>query len=90
MARATHLISLFLAGCVATTLIGVVASLAPEFFNFAVLVAGVLIALWLLAWLLDDWLINFLQLERFSYYSILISSAAAAVIGGGIAIWINS
>lgn len=89
MSKATHLISLFLAGCVATSLVGVVATLNPAFFQFCILLGIVFLSTWLLAWVLDDWVILHLKLERFTYYSVLIAAAAAVLLGGGIAIWMN-
>ena len=89
MIKAAHLISLFLAGCVATSLLGTVATMHPAFLRFSILLSVVVAVIWLLAWLLDDWVISFLQLERFTYYSVLISFAVAALVGGGVALWMS-
>lgn len=88
MAKAAHYLGLFLLGCVATSLIGTVATIHPIFFRLAAFIAGLALALWILAWLLDDWLIKSFTIEPMYYYGALVAIAIAILLGGGLALWI--
>ena len=87
MAKATYYLGLFLGGCVATSLLGVVASIHPVFFKISAAIFCLLFLLWLLGWMLDDWLISLFNFDRMNYYGVLILALVAAVLGGLIALW---
>jgi hypothetical protein len=89
MTKATYYLGIFLAGCVATSLLGTVATLHPAFFRFVLLVEVVRLTLWLAAWALDDWLIALLKCDRMFYYGSLISLALSTLLGAGVALWMN-
>lgn len=89
MARATYFAAKFLAGCVAASQLGQVATLHPAFFRFSALVAVVAVVIWISLWVLDDWVIAVLNCDRTFYYGYLISAAICALLGGGVILWMQ-
>jgi hypothetical protein len=82
--RATYLANYFIAGCIAFSLLGWVASLHPYAFR-AVLCLLVAITIgWVLSWLLDFSLSKLLKICVADLQALLIGSLAMLLIGLGV------
>jgi hypothetical protein len=88
MVKATYLGGLFLTGCVASSFLGMLATLHPVFLRAVILVGCLVGIAWIAAWCLDDWAIEHWQLHRMSYYSVLVLVAIAVLLGVGVSLWI--
>ncbi len=81
MAKAIHLASWFLTGCIAASALAWVGKfdgldVAVRLLFFLVLV------MWALAWLLDDAVIQFLKIDARYYYSLLFGIGSSVFVGG--------
>lgn len=86
MSRAIHLISYFLAGCIASTLISWSGGLHPVLLRFAValyLLAGVC---WTAFLIFDDALLKRFEMTLLEYRAVLVGTMAAVAIGIGVGV----
>jgi hypothetical protein len=82
--RAIHLANYFVAGCIASSFLGWVASLHPIATRaIAFLVVAVFI-LWGLCWLLDFSVSGWLKISVNNLQALLLASLAAIAIGAGV------
>ncbi len=82
MAKFIHLSSYFLTGCIASSALAWMGLLHPVLASPVRIIYVILLVLWLLAWLTDDAVAQFLKLELKDYYAILIAIAVAVALGG--------
>ena len=82
--RAIHLANYFVAGCIASSFLGWVASLHPMAFRAVLCLLVVIAIAWGLSWLLDFSLSNLLKISVADLQAILISSLAMLLIGLGV------
>lgn len=78
--KATYFASLFLLGCVASNLVGWMATI-PGLFGLVWLFFGVGFITWLLALIFELPMIRVLRIDMMSYRALLFGFGAAAVIG---------
>jgi hypothetical protein len=82
--RAMYLANYFVAGCIASSFLGWVASLHPTSFRaIAFLVVAALI-LWGLCWLLDFSVSSWLKISVSNLQALLLASLASIAIGAGV------
>ena len=84
MTRAMQLLNSFIAGCVASSLLGWVATLHPIAFKVISALIFTAIIIWGLAWLLDDTMTAKLRIDPQSLQAILVSGLAMLLIGLGV------
>ena len=82
--RAMYLANYFVAGCIAFSLLGWVASLHPMAFRAITFLLVVLAIGWSGAWLLDYSLSQFLKISIQQLQAVLISVLAVLVVGLGV------
>lgn len=82
MVRALHFSSWFITGCIGSSLIVWLGRLHPALIKITIAIYGILAAVWVLAWLVDDAAAKFLKLELTDYYAVLFIVAASALLGG--------
>jgi hypothetical protein len=82
--RAIHLANYFVAGCIASTFLGWVASLHPMAARAIAFVAAAAFILWGLCWLLDFSVSNWLKISVNNLQALLLASLAAIAIGAGV------
>jgi hypothetical protein len=82
--RAIHLANYFVAGCIASSFLGWVASLHPMAFRAIAFLAAAAFILWGLCWLLDFSVSSWLKISVQNLQALLLATLAAAIIGGGI------
>lgn len=87
MARAAHLGAWFLTGCVASSLLGWMATL-PVLSSSVVTLYILLFIAWAVAWMLDDAVIPFLRVDLLTYRAGLLGFLIAFIIGG-VALWLT-
>ncbi|MEG4799063.1 hypothetical protein QUB63_02300 [Microcoleus sp. ARI1-B5] len=82
--RAMSLANYFVAGCIASSFLGWVASLHPMAFRaIAFLLAAIAVA-WVMCWLLDYSLSQLLKISVTQLQALLVSSLAVLLIGLGV------
>ena len=82
--RAVYLGNYFIAGCIASSLLGWVASLHPMAFRAIAFLLVALGIVWTVAWLLDYSLSQFLKISIQQLQAVLVSVLAFLIIGLGV------
>ena len=82
--RSAYLANYFIAGCVASSLLGWVASLHPMAFRAIAFLLAVLAIGWSGAWLLDYSLSQFLKISIQQLQAVLVSVLAVLIVGLGV------
>jgi hypothetical protein len=82
--RAIHLANYFVAGCIASSFLGWVASLHPMAARAITFLAAAGFILWGLCWLLDFSVSSWLKISIQTLQAVLLATLAAAIIGGSI------
>jgi hypothetical protein len=82
--RAIHLANYFVAGCIASSFLGWVASLHPTSFRAIAFLAAAAFVIWGLCWLLDYSVSNLLKITVSSLQAFLLAVLAAIAIGAGV------
>ena len=82
--RAMYLANYFVAGCIASSLLGWVASLHPMAFRAIAFLAAAAFILWGLCWLLDFSVSGWLKISVRSLQALLLAVLAMGIIGAGV------
>ena len=82
--RAMYLANYFVAGCIASSLLGWIASLHPMAFRVIAFLAAAAFTVWSLCWLLDFSVSSLLKISVSSLQAFLLAGLAAIAIGAGI------
>jgi len=82
--RAVHLANYFLAGCIAFSLLGWVASLHPYAFRAVLCLLAATAIIWCLSWLLDFSLSSALKITVADLQAHLIAAGAMFLVGLGV------
>jgi hypothetical protein len=82
--RAIHLANYFVAGCIASSFLGWVASFHPMAARAIAFLAAATFILWGLCWLLDFSVSVWLKISVSDLQALLLAALTAAIIGGGI------
>jgi hypothetical protein len=82
--RAIHLANYFVAGCIASSFLGWIASLHPTSFRAIAFLAAAAFVIWGLCWLLDYSVSNLLKISVSSLQAFLVAVLAAIAIGAGV------
>lgn len=82
--RAMYLANYFIAGCIASSLLGWVASLHPMSFRVIAFLAVSTFILWGLCWLLDFSVSQWLKISVPNLQALLLAGLAMTIIGAGI------
>jgi len=82
--RAIHLANYFVAGCIAFSLLGWVASLHPIAFRAVLCLLAATAIIWCLSWLLDFSLSSALKISIRDLQAYLIAAGAMFVVGLGV------
>jgi hypothetical protein len=84
MMRAMYLANYFVAGCIASSFLGWVASLHPTSFRAIAFLAAAAFIVWGLCWLLDFSVSGWLKISVNNLQALLLASLAAITIGAGV------
>ena len=84
MTKAIALINDFLMLAIASSFLCWMASLHPQVLNLVRAVYVVFALLWMLSWMLDDWLVLRLRVNILTLQGVLVSGLAASAIGLGV------
>jgi hypothetical protein len=79
-----YLANYFVAGCIASSFLGWIASLHPMAFRAIAFLAAAAFVIWGLCWLLDYSVSNLLKISVSSLQAFLLAGLAAIVIGAGV------
>jgi hypothetical protein len=82
--RAIHLANYFVAGCIASSFVGWVASLHPMAARAIAFLTATAFILWGLCWLLDFSVSDWLKISVNNLQALLLASLAAIAIGAGV------
>jgi len=82
--RAIHLANYFIAGCIASSFLGWVASLHPTAFRAITFLTAAAFVVWGLCWLLDFSVSGWLKISVNSLQALLLAGLAASAIGAGV------
>jgi hypothetical protein len=82
--RAIHLANYFVAGCIASSFLGWVASLHPMAARAIAFLAAAAFIVWGLCWLLDFSVSDWLKISVQNLQAFLLASLAAFAIGAGV------
>ncbi len=82
--RAMYLANYFVAGCIASSLLGWLASLHPTSFRAIAFLAAAVFVIWGLCWLLDYSVSSLLKISVSSLQAFLLAELAAVAIGAGV------
>jgi hypothetical protein len=82
--RAMYLANYFVAGCIASSFLGWIASLHPMAFRAIAFLAAAAFVIWGLCWLLDYSVSNLLKITVPSLQAFLLAVLAAIAIGAGV------
>jgi len=82
--RAIHLANYFVAGCIASSFLGWVASLHPMAARAIAFLAAAAFILWGLCWLLDFSVSGWLKISVNNLQALLLASLASVAIGAGV------
>jgi len=82
--RAIHLANYFVAGCIASSFLGWVASLHPMAARAIAFLAAAAFILWGLCWLLDFSVSGWLKISVNNLQALLLAALAASAIGAGV------
>jgi hypothetical protein len=79
-----YLANYFIAGCIASSLLGWIASLHPTSFRAIAFLAAAAFVIWGLCWLLDYSVSSLLRISVSSLQAFLLAGLAAIAIGAGV------
>jgi hypothetical protein len=79
-----YLANYFVAGCIASSFLGWVASLHPMATRAIAFLAAAAFILWGLCWLLDFSVSSWLKISVINFQALLLASLAAIAIGAGV------
>ena len=82
--RAMYLANYFVAGCIASSFLGWIASLHPTSLRAIAFLAAAAFVIWGLCWLLDYSVSNLLKITVSSLQAFLLAVLAAIAIGAGV------
>jgi len=82
--RAIHLANYFVAGCIASSFLGWVASLHPMSARAIAFLAAAAFIVWGLCWLLDFSVSTWLKISVNTLQALLLAGLAATAIGAGV------
>ena len=82
--KAMYLANYFVAGCIASSLLGWIASLHPMAGKAIAFLAATAFILWGLCWLLDFSVSSWLKISVTNLQALLLAILAMAIIGGGV------
>jgi hypothetical protein len=82
--RAIHLANYFVAGCIASSFLGWVASLHPMASRAIAFLAAASFILWGLCWLLDFSISGWLKISVHNLQALLLAGLASIAIGAGV------
>jgi len=82
--RAMYLANYFVAGCIASSFLGWIASLHPIAFRAITFLASAAFTVWGLCWLLDFSVSSLLKISVSSLQAFLLALLAAGAIGAGV------
>ena len=82
--RAIHLANYFVAGCIASSFLGWVASLHPTAARAITFLAAATFIVWGLCWLLDFSVSTWLKISVNTLQALLLAVLAASAIGAGV------
>jgi len=82
--RAMYLANYFVAGCIASSFLGWIASLHPMAFRAIAFLAAAAFVIWGLCWLLDYSVSNLLKISVSSLQAFLLAVLAVIAIGAGV------
>ena len=82
--RAMYLANYFVAGCIASSFLGWIASLHPMAFRAIAFLTAAAFIVWGLCWLLDYSVSNLLKITVSSLQAFLLAVLAAIAIGAGV------
>jgi hypothetical protein len=82
--KAMYLANYFVAGCIASSLLGWIASLHPMAFRAIAFLAAAAFIVWGLCWLLDFSVSSLLKISVPNLQTFLLAGLATAVIGAGV------
>ena len=82
--RAMYLANYFLSGCIASSLLGWIASLHPMSARAIAFLAAAAFILWGLCWLLDFSVSGWLKISVSNLQALLLAVLAMALVGGGV------
>jgi len=82
--RAMYLANYFIAGCIASSLLGWIASLHPMSFRAVAFLATATFILWGLCWLLDFSVSNVLKISVQNLQALLMAGLVVSIIGVGV------
>jgi hypothetical protein len=82
--RAIHLANYFVAGCIASSFLGWVASLHPMAMRAIAFLAVAAFIVWGLCWLLDFSVSDWLKISVTNLQALLLAGLAASAIGAGV------
>lgn len=81
MSKLVHLAACFLLGCIASSFIAWLGKIHPALFKVVLLIYGLTAILLGLSVVLDDAVINFFQIPKDCYYSVIIAISAVSILG---------
>jgi hypothetical protein len=84
MMQAMYLANYFIAGCIASSFLGWIASLHPMTARAIAFLAAATFILWGLCWLLDFSVSSSLKISVTNLHAFLLASLAAIAIGAGV------
>ena len=82
--KAMYLANYFIAGCIASSLLGWIASLHPTAFRAIAFLATAIFILWGLCWLLDFSVSSVLKISVQNLQALLMVGLAVSIIGVGV------
>ncbi|MEG4590062.1 hypothetical protein QUA54_33325 [Microcoleus sp. MOSTC5] len=82
--RAMYLANYFVAGCIASSLLGWIASLHPMSFRAIAFLVAAAFILWGLCWLLDFSVSGWLKISVNNLQALLLAVLAMAIVGAGV------
>ncbi len=82
--RAMYLANYFVAGCIASSFLGWVASLHPRAARAIAFLAAAAFIVWSLCWLLDFSVSTWLKISITNLQALLMAGLAASAIGAGV------
>ena len=84
MTKAIAIINDFLVLAIASSFLCWIASLHPQALALVRAVYMIFALLWMLSWVLDDWLVARLKINAITLQGVLVLSLAASVVGLGV------
>jgi hypothetical protein len=82
--KAIAMLNNFLVLAIASSFLCWIASLHPHALALVRAVYVIFALLWMLSWVLDDWLVARLKIKAITLQGVLVSSLAASVVGLGV------